>query len=96
MISATDKHRTTVMMFITVRNVVAARQCFCTCLLFCSLGHLTDTPWHTPQADISRADTPWADTRTPLWAETPRADPPGDGHYSGRYASYWNGFLVLN
>ena len=46
---------------------------------------MADTP---PQAD-----PPWADT-------PPLADPPGqtplpqDGHCSGRYASYWNAFLL--
>ena len=35
---------------------------------------------------------------TPPWADTPQTDsplssPPPDGHWSGRYASYWNAFL---
>ena len=41
-----------------------------------------DVPW---QADTPRADTPLAD----------RHPPPADGYCSGRYASYWNAFLLL-
>ena len=38
----------------------------------------------------------WADT-SPTWADTPWQKPPSpsDGHCSGRYASYWNTFLLL-
>ena len=44
--------------------------------------HLWQTP---PWADTPcRADTPWADTPPPT----------GDGYCSGRYASYWNAFLL--
>ena len=38
----------------------------------------------------SGVDTPW--TPSPL-ADTPWADTPPDGRYSGRYAFYWNAFL---
>ena len=30
----------------------------------------------------------------PPWADPPRQTPPSDGHCSGRYASYWNAFLL--
>ena len=60
-------------------------------------GAQTRTPsW----ADIPWAceHTPWTDTppgRQPVWADTPLGRHPalGDGHCSGRYASYWNAFL---
>ena len=47
----------------------------------------------------SRAGTPsWAGTPagsyTPQTGTPPEAHPPPDGHCSGRYASYWNAFLL--
>ena len=39
---------------------------------------------HPPRAGTPQADTPRADTL-----------PPSDGHCSGRYASYWNAFLLV-
>ena len=40
-----------------------------------------------------RADTP---RQKPSWADTPLGrHPPGDGHCSGRYASYCNAFLFV-
>ena len=50
-------------------------------------GCLADTPW----ADTALADTPWADNRPPP-RQTPH--PPADGYCSGRYAYYWNAFLL--
>ena len=43
-------------------------------------------PGQTPPRQTHNRQTPWADTpwQTPLHR---------DGHYSGRYASYWNAFL---
>ena len=60
-----------------------------------------------PSADIplgrppSKADIPLGrcslgrhpPRQTPLWADTPPPPPPGDGHCSGRYASYWSASL---
>ena len=47
-----------------------------------TLGHTQTHPGHTP---------------TPLWTRTHTLDtpPPDIGHWSGRYASYWNAFLLL-
>ena len=42
--------------------------------------------WQTPP----RADTPLP-RQTPPWEDTPS---PADGYCSGRYASYWNAFLL--
>ena len=40
-----------------------------------------------------RQTPPWADTPIPS-ADTPQVNtPPSDGHWGGRYASYWNAFL---
>ena len=80
-------------------SVVPKRLCFHRHLSFCSRGGghaLGQTPpsWQTPSpgqrspgrhthwADTPRADTPWADTPSP------------HGLCSGRYASYWNAFLL--
>ena len=41
--------------------------------------------WNTP---------PWADT--PLAKHPPGGDPAADGYCCGRYASYWNAFLLVN
>ena len=65
-------------------------------------------PWaETPWADIPLGQTPPG--QTPPWAHTPLGthpppeqtptpgrDPPADSYCSGRYASYWNAFLVHN
>ena len=54
-------------------------------------------PPYYPLRQISPGQTPLADTplfRHPLWANTWADTPrPGDGHCSGRFASYWNAFL---
>ena len=56
-----------------------------------------DTPPPTRQTS-PKAHTTQADTllgRHPYWEDTPWADtPPPDGYRSGRYASYWNAFLL--
>ena len=58
---------------------------------------LTDTPLGRhplPQADTPQANTPLGrhpPTDTPLGRHPP-PPPPGDGHCSGRCASYWNAF----
>ena len=57
------------------------------------------TPWaDTPGQTPPWANTPWVDTLTPL-ARHPhpflgRHPPTTDGYCSGRYASYWNAFLL--
>ena len=55
------------------------------CLPHCMLGYTPTHPTrHTPRAD------------TPLPYTPPLIDiPPSDGHCSGRYASYWNAFLLF-
>ena len=55
---------------------------------------LADTPWaDTPWAEAPRADTPPG--RHPPGKHLPsRHPPPRDGYCSGRYAFYWNAFLV--
>ena len=58
----------------------SANECFYTRLSFCSQG--------------GGVRLPWADTHTPVRHPTPYGQTsPRDGHCSGRYASYWNGFL---
>ena len=55
-------------------------------------------PKHTPiEAHTPEAHLPW---KHPFWKHTPLeahpttpSPPPGDGHCSRRYASYWNAFL---
>ena len=91
----------------TVRNEVAKGLCFYSCLSFCSQGGSTWTGTppepgtpprtrYTPQIRYPQAGTPWAGTLpgryTPLGRYTP---PPADGYCCGRYASYWNAFLLL-
>ena len=71
-------------LFIAVRNVVAARLCFYRRLWFCWQGVCGR---HSP----GRTPFPWADT-LPLG----RHPQPQDGYCSGRYASYWNAFLLDN
>ena len=58
-------------------------------------------PWTDPPGRHPWADThppgqtpPWADT--PGQMHTPRQTPPSSGHCSGRYASYWNAFLLVD
>ena len=61
-----------------------------------------DTPKsrHPPRADTPPgADTPWEQTpppwqQTPPQADTPREADSGIQSMSGRYASYWNAFLL--
>ena len=51
-------------------------------------------PW---QADTPQAYTPGADNpldRHPLGRYPPGETPPRDGYCSGRYASYWNTYLL--
>ena len=43
--------------------------------------------WQT----LPRQTPPGADSH---WADTPRQTPLRDGHCRGRYASYWNAFLL--
>ena len=68
----------------------------------CDSVHKRRVVW----ADTPQADTPSPSGQTPPWADTPQADPtlgqtptwadfPQDGHCSGRYASYWNAFLLI-
>ena len=55
-----------------------------------------DTPWsRPPRADTSGADPLGADTPLEQTPPPPEADnPPENGHCCGRYASYWNAFLL--
>ena len=46
-------------------------------------------PWTHPQADSLDTHTLY----TPSWVDNP--PPHRDDHWSGRYASYWNAFLLL-
>ena len=52
------------------------------------------TPPSPRQTPYPGRHSPWADTlqQTPP-GQTP---PPPDGHCNGRYASYWNAFLLIN
>ena len=59
-------------------NKVAERLSFYTCLSFCPQGRGVSTPVH-------------AGIHTPLGRHPP---PPADGYCCGRYASYWNAFLL--
>ena len=72
------------------------------------LGRHTTPGRHLPGKHPPGQTPPWTDTplgkhppgrHTPLWQTPPCADtpapvqtPPPNGHYSGRYASYWNTF----
>ena len=50
-----------------------------------------------PQEQTPQADTPLPLEQTPPWSRhsPPEADnPPENGHCCGRYASYWNAFLL--
>ena len=75
----------------TVRNEVAKVMFLQTCV--CPHGVVClSACWDTPpqeQTPPSGADTP------PPEHTPPGADPPRDGHCCGRYASYWNAFLLL-
>ena len=92
-------------------NEVAERQCFhkrLSSILSTGWTCLPDTP---PPPGQTRQTPPWAYTtpgqtrQTPLpGRHTPMGrhplpplgrHPPGDGHRSGRYASYWNAFLLI-
>ena len=56
-----------------------------------------------PQIDTLWTDTPWSDTphvdnrlgKSPTRQTPPPIPPSPSGHCSGRYASYWNAFLLL-
>ena len=59
-----------------------------------------DTPQEqtTPERTSTRADTPLG-ADTPQEQTPPRSShppPPRDGHCCGRYASYWNAFLLVH
>ena len=54
------------------------------CQEFCPRGG----EMYSPLADTPRADTPWADP--PVRHPPPKSD----GLCNGRYASYWNAFLL--
>ena len=66
---------------------------------------LVQTPpcrYPTGQTPPSPRQTPYPGRHSP-WADTPQQTPPGrhpppppDGHCNGRYASYWNAFLLIN
>ena len=89
-------------LFITVRNVVVVRLCFHRHLSFCSQEGVFHTP--PPLGRHQPGQTPPRQTplgRHPLWQTPPLADTPlgrqpplRDGYCSGRYASYWNAFLL--
>ena len=95
---------------ITVRNSSCGKVLFSQ-VSVCPQGEVyapqADTPsgrYHPPrqthpQADTPQVDTPWTDTppgRHPLGRHPPGKTPPrADCHCSGRYASYWNAFLLL-
>ena len=71
-------------------RIITVRNCSCGKVMFLHLSVSHSVPWAT---------TPWL---TPPLAHTPRQTPPGrhpppfgDCHCSGRYASYWNAFLLL-
>ena len=64
-----------------------------TCLSFCSRGGGGACLPQCMLGYTPRADTP---RQTPPRADTPRTDTPlADGYCCGRYASYWNTFLLI-
>ena len=67
-----------------------ARLYFYTCLSFCPKGGVyLSMHWDTPPCPVHAGIHPRADT--PLGRY-----PPPNGHWSGRYASYWNAFLWIS
>ena len=75
--------------FITVRNKVV-KVMFYTCLSFCSQGGVSASV-HAGIAILPHQ----APRGTPAPGKNPReAHPTGDGCRCGRYASYWNAFLL--
>ena len=64
-------------------------QCSCSKVMFLNLS---DSVHSGVWAEVPPGRHPMPIRQTPPWAETPL---PGDGHCSGRYASYWNTFLLL-
>ena len=85
----------------TVRKRSLWRLCFYTCLsaILFTGGYASVHAWIPPgtrQPPPPRADT-LQDQARPPGSRPPRADTPlGDGYCCGRYASYWNAFLLTH
>ena len=94
-----ERNLRNVMSVITARNEVGARLCFYRCVWFCSQG--AGVPDQVPPPP--GPGTPPRTRYTPPGPGTPpppdQVHPPGTREIRstrGRYASYWNAFLLFN
>ena len=92
-------------------TVAAERLCFYNCLSFCPQEGVWQTPpgqthprsrhpplgrYNPPGQTHPSGQTPPGQTHPLLGRHPPGQTPPfRDGHWSGRYASYWNAFLSV-
>ena len=84
---------------VTVRKRSLRRLCFYTCLSFCSQGgsasvHAGIPPPHLPPPGTRHPPDQTPPEQTPPWDQTAPPSGSRDGYCCGRYASYWNAFLL--